>query len=140
MTSDYIKHQGVIERIEKRKVFVRIEQKTACQDCHAGSACLASDKKDKVIEVNDLSGNFNLQEKVVVSVRQSMGLLAAFIAYVIPLVFVIIAIVVGIYASGSETIGGLIGLSALFPYYFILYLIRDKLKQRFVFSLSKIQD
>jgi len=140
ITSDYIKHHGKIERIEKHRVFVRIEQKTACRDCHAGTVCLASDKKDKVIEVNDLSGSFALQEQVIVSVRPSMGLFAAFIAYVVPLLFVIIAIVAGIYASGSEAIGGVIGLSVLIPYYFILYLVRDKLKKRFIFSLSKIPD
>ena len=139
-TSDFIKHQGIIERIEERKVFVRIEQKAACRDCHAGSVCLASDKKDKVIEINDFSGSFTLQEKVIVCVRQSTGLFAAFIAYIIPLLFVIIAIVAGIYASGSEAGGGLIGLLVLFTYYFILYLLRDKLKNIFIFSLSKIPD
>ena len=139
-TIDYIEHKGKIERIEERSVFVRIEQKTACQDCHAGSVCLASDKKDKVIEVSDLSGSFTLQEKVIVTVRQSMGLFAAFIAYVMPLLFVIIAIIAGIYATGSEALGGLIGLSTLLPYYFILYLLRDKMKKKIIFSLSKIPD
>ena len=140
ITSDYIYHQGTIERIEKRKVFVRIEQKAACQDCRAGSVCLASDKKEKIIEVMDFSGNFTVREEVIVSIRQSTGLLAASIVYVIPLLFVIIAIVAGRYATGSEVTGGLIGLLVLFPYYFVLYLLRDKLKKSFTFSLSKIPD
>jgi len=139
-TSDFIKHQGKIERIDKQRIFVRIEQQAACQDCHAGAVCMASDKKDKVIEINEFSGSFTLQEKVIVSVRQSTGLFAAFLAYIMPLVFVIIAIIAGIYASGSEVIGGLIGLSVLFPYYFILYLLRDKMKKKIIFSLSKIPD
>ena len=138
--NDYIQHQGKIERIEKHKVYVRIEQKASCQECHAVAGCLAADKKDKIIAVDDFSDSFTLQEEVVVSVRQSLGLFAVFIAYIIPLFFVIITFVVVLYASDSEVMGGLIGLSVLLPYYYILSLFRDKLKKRFFFSLSKIHD
>ena len=140
ITNDDIKHQGKIERIEKNKVFVRIEQNAACQGCHAVTVCLASDKKEKIIAVDDCSGSFALREEVVVSVRLSLGLFAVLIAYILPLLFVIIATVIVRYASGSEALGGLIGLSVLIPYYFLLYLFRGKLKKRFVFSLSKIPD
>ena len=140
MTSDYVTHQGKIERVEKHKVFVRIEQKTACQDCHAGSVCLASDKKEKIIEVNDFSNDFAMQEEVLVMVRSSSGLMATFIAYALPILLVITAIVVGIHTTQSEVIGGLMGLLVLLPYYYILFLFRDKLKKKFVFSLSKLPD
>jgi len=136
-TSDTIKHQGKIERIEAHKVFVRIEQKPSCQECHAGSVCFASDKKAKIIEVNDFSGSFTVQEEVVVSVRQSLGLFAVVLAYVLPLVFVILSVVAGQYLTGSEVIGGLTGLLVLLPYYYVLYLLRSKLKKKFIFSLSK---
>ena len=138
MTSDYVTHQGRIERIEKHKVFVRIEQKTACQDCHAGSVCLASDKKEKIIEVNDFSDDFVIQEEVIVMVRSSSGLMATFIAYTLPILLVITTIIVGIHATQNEVIGGLMGLLVLLPYYYILFLFRDKMKKRFVFSLSKL--
>jgi len=136
--SDYLQHQGKIERIEKHKVFVRIEQQAACHDCHASAVCLASDKKDKIIEAADYSGSFAIQEEVIVSVRQSLGLFAVLVAYIIPLLLVIITFVAVLYASDSEGMGGLIGLSVLLPYYFILYLLRNKLKKRFIFTLSKI--
>jgi len=53
-------------------------------------------------------------------------------------------LIVSLVATGTilfenELIGGLAGLSVLFPYYIILYLMRNKLKQKFVFTLSKIQ-
>lgn len=140
MTKDYIRHQGRIEKIEKHKVYVKIEQKAACSDCHAKSVCLASDKKDKIIEVNDDSGCYSPQEDVIISARSSMGFFAVFIAFAIPLILVIISLVIGMNMTSNEGIGGLIGLSILIPYYFTLYLFRDKLKKKFIFTLSKTSE
>jgi sigma-E factor negative regulatory protein RseC len=140
MKKEEIIHQGKVERIEKTKVFVRIEQKTACSECHAASVCFASDKKDKIIEVNDYSGNFTLEEEVRVSIRSSMGLFAVIISYAIPLLVVVITVIAGIVIGKNELTGGLAGLLALFVYYLVLYLVRDKIKENLLFSLSKISD
>jgi len=139
MTKDYIQHQGIVDSIEKHKVFVRILQKTACSDCHAKSACISSDRKEKVIEVDDDSGRFTLNEDVVVSVQSSMGLLAVAFSFVIPLILVVLTLFICIHISGDEAFSGLIGLFILVPYYFILYVLRDKIKKRFVFTISKAQ-
>lgn len=140
MTKEKIIHRGIVERIEQNKVFVRIEQKAACSECHAASVCIASDKKDKIIEVNGHAGNFNMQEDVLISAQSSVGLFAVFIAYAIPLLAVVLAVIAGIFICKSEVIGGLIGLLALFIYYFILYLMRDKLRKNLYFNISKISD
>lgn len=60
------------------------------------------------------------------------------VAFVIPLVIVVGAIVVGTNLQWDETTSGLTGLSLLLPYYCILYLMRDKLKRRFIFTLKKL--
>lgn len=137
---DFIQHQGVVEKIEKHKVFVKIEQEAACSACHARSACLASDKKEKLIEVDDTSGMYSIHEPVIISAHSSVGFLAVIMAFAIPLALVITALLIGMNQSGNEGIGGLVGLSVLIPYYFILYIFRNKLKKKFVFSLSKVQD
>ncbi|MDR2775107.1 MAG: SoxR reducing system RseC family protein [Tannerella sp.] len=135
-----IRHQGIVEKVEKHKVFVRIEQLTACSACHARTVCLASDKNDKIIEVDDDSGTYAANEHVIVSVRASAGSFAVLTAFSIPLVFVVIAVITGTNRSGNEGAGGLAGLSVLIFYYLILYIFRDKMKRKFVFSLSKTQD
>ena len=140
MTQDYIQHLGKIDRIEKHKVYVRIEQKTACNDCHAKSSCLASNSKEKIIEVDDNSGCYSLQEEVSVSVRSSMGIFAVVIAFAVPLLLVILSLIAGLTLSGSEAFGGLIGISVLVLYYLSLYLFRDNLKHKIVFTLSKKQE
>jgi sigma-E factor negative regulatory protein RseC len=140
MTRDIIHHVGKIDRIDKNKAYVRIEQKTACNDCHAKSSCLAFNRKEKIIEVNDYSGDYSLQESVIVSVRSSMGLFAVILAFAVPLLLVVFTLVAGIALSGSEVVGGLTGLSVLVPYYLILYLLRDKIKRKIKFTLSKNQE
>ena len=140
MTSDIIIHQGIVERIDKNKVFVRIEQKIACSECNAVSVCFVANKKDKIIEVNDYSGSYALQEEVLVSARSSMGLFAVVVAYGIPLLAVVVAVVVGISISQNEVIGGLTGFLVLVVYYLILYLLRDKIKGNLLFILSKKSD
>jgi len=140
MTQDYIRHQGIIERIDEHKVYVRIEQKAACNDCQAKSLCLASDKKEKIVEVNDNSGCYSLHEEVIVSVRSYLGLFAAFVAFILPLLFIISSLVISLYISGSEALGGLIGLAVLIPYFFILYLFRDRLRRKLLFTISKIPE
>ena len=138
MIKDYIQHQGIVDSIEKHKVFVKILQKTACSDCHAKSACLSSDSKEKVIEVDDDSEQFSPDEEVIVTVQSSMGFLAVALSFVIPLILVVITIFICIKITGDEAFSGLSGLFILVPYYFILYVLREKLKKRFVFTISKI--
>ncbi|MDR0743741.1 MAG: SoxR reducing system RseC family protein [Tannerella sp.] len=137
---DLIQHQGIIEKIERHRVFVRIEQKATCSACHARSACLVSDKKEKIIEIDDTSGRYTTNEQVIISAHSSVGFFAVIMAFTIPLILVIIALIIGMNQSGSEGISGLAGLSILIPYYFILYIFRDRLKKKCVFSLSKVQD
>ena len=139
MAKEFIRHLGIVESIEKHLVLVKISQKTACSDCHAKSACLSSDRKEKLIEVYDDSGKYSKNEEVVVSVQSTMGLLAVVLAFIIPLVLVFAILFACLKISGNEGVSGLTGLSVLVPYYFILYIFRDKLKKSFVFTLSKTE-
>ena len=138
MNKDHIRHQGIVDSIEKHKVFVKVIQKAACSDCHAKAVCLSSERKEKIIEVYDDSGQFALNENVIVSIQSSSGFFAVALAFVVPLVLVSATIFACIKISGDDAVSGLIGLSILIPYYSLLYMFRNKLNKKFVFSLSKI--
>lgn len=137
---DSIRHRGKVEKVERDRVFVRLEEEVACSACQARKGCLASEGKETVIAVDDGSGRYSVNEEVTVSIQSAAGLRAAVVAFVIPLACVIVALTAGTVKSGSEIIGGLTGLAVLIPYYLILYVLRDKVKKRFVFTLSKAQD
>lgn len=133
-----INHTGVVEKIDSHSVFVRITQQSACSGCHAKHMCSASEQKDKLIEVPDHTGLYHLHEEVMICGKSSMGLQAVFIAFVLPLLFVIALIACGIQMNWDESVSGLIGLSCLIPYYGVLYLLRNRLKKKFVFTLKKL--
>lgn len=136
--SENISHTGIVERISDEAVFVRITQQSACSGCHAQSMCTASEKKDKIIEIPDRSGNFSVNESVVICGESSLGLQAVVLAFVIPLVIIVAAIIIGTNLAWEETTSGLTGLLLLIPYYGLLYLNRDRLKKRFIFTLKKL--
>ena len=136
--SETISHKGVVERIDGDIVYVRIIQRSACSGCHAQSICTASEAKEKIIEVTDETRQFRVNEPVIISGQSSLGLQAVLLAFVLPLFLVVFAIVIGTNLDWEETISGLFGLAFLAPYYGVLYLFKDKLKKRFIFTLKKL--
>lgn len=136
--SESINHNGRVEKIEGNAIFVRIIQQSACSGCHAQGMCGASEKKEKIIEVIDNSGSYHVNEEVMICGRSSLGLQAVLLAFILPLIIVVAAIVAGSYLQWSETTSGLTGLLLLVPYYCILYFIREKLKRKFIFTLKKL--
>ncbi len=133
-----IHHTGRVERISSDTVFVRITQRSACSGCHAQAMCSASEQKDKIIEVPDRSGQFAVNEEVVLTGETRLGMEAVVLAFVIPLVIVVAMVAIGFSLGWDESLSGLIGLLLLIPYYGLLYLLRDRLKRRFVFTLRKL--
>ena len=118
-------HPGIVERVDTNRVFVRITQYSACAGCHAKSACTLSDKKEKLVEIEDASGDYHPGEAVVIIGQSSMGMEAVLWAFAVPVILMLIAVVAGL---------------VLIPYYIVLYVLRDKLKKRFVFNLKKLKD
>lgn len=137
--SESINHTGRIEKIEGDTILVKIIQQSACSGCHARGMCIASDQKEKIIEVNDPEpSKYHVGEEVMISGRSSLGLQAVLLAFVLPLILVVAAIAAGTYMKWDETTSGLAGLFLLVPYYCILYLLREKLKRKFIFTLKKL--
>lgn len=137
MKNDIV-HSGIVERIEYPFIFVRILQQSACSGCHAKSACTTADSQVKTIEIKDDSGNYHLNEEVNVCGSYSVGLQAVGLSFVIPLLLVVVVLIIGQMFMINEIVGSLIGLFILIPYYGIIYLMRNKLKKKFTFTLSKI--
>lgn len=130
-----IKHEGIVESIGTESCSVRILQASACSSCEARKLCRSSESKEKLIEVRGHYPTLHVGDNVTLvgSVRQ--GLRASVLAYVVPLVLMLIALIVGIRFGGEGT-GALAALLVLALYYGVLYLTRDKLGKQFEFSLT----
>ncbi len=135
-TFNSIKHTGIIKSIDKDKINVTILSQSACSDCHAKSMCAIADMKEKVIEISRRSSdNYNIGNHVTVVMERTMGAKAVFYGYFFPFLVVLISLIVLISLTGNEGLAGLISLVLLIPYYFMIYLFRDKIKKKFEFKI-----
>jgi len=133
-----IEHRGFIERITDHSVIVKIISESACSACHAKGACTAADIQDKEIEVNGIYGNFKPGEMVNLVMEQSLGFKALMLGYVYPFIILFSGLIASSSAGLSELKSGLIALGLMPPYYFALYLFRNKIRKSFNFSIRKI--
>ena len=130
-----IRHEGIVESIGAKSCLVRILQASACSSCSARQLCRSSESKEKVIEVKGHYPTLQVGDNVTLigSVRQ--GLRASVLAYIIPLIIMLIALFVGT-RLGGDGIGALAALLFLAIYYGILFLFRDKLDKHFSFKIE----
>jgi sigma-E factor negative regulatory protein RseC len=133
-----IEHEGIIEKISGNKITVRISKQSACSTCHAKGACMAADSKEKRVDITDYSGRFTENERVIVEGKESIGYKAVFWAFGLPLVILIVMLVLTTTVwHFSETEAAISSMIALTPYYFMLYLLRNKMANSFKFSINK---
>lgn len=135
-----VDHEGVITSITEDNIKVEIINKSLCASCHAKSFCSASDQKEKVIDVPYYNNNeFEVGEIVIVSMKKSMGFKAVWISYVIPLAILMIFLLTLQQINPNDLFVGGISILAVIMYYIIIYLLRDKISNKFVFTIAKKQ-
>ena len=130
-----ISHEGIVVHIGAESCRVRILQASACSSCSARQLCRSSESREKVIEVKGHYPTLQVGDIVTLSGSVRQGLRASVLAYIVPLIFMLIALFVGTRLGGEGT-GALAAMLVLCLYYGVLYLLRDKLGQQFAFSLT----
>jgi sigma-E factor negative regulatory protein RseC len=134
---DQISHTGIIRTISKDTINVAIISESACASCHAKGFCTASDMKEKTIEVRNTDhAEHKVGECVNLVMQRSMGLKAVFYGYFLPFIVLMATLLGTMNITNNEGLSGLFALLVLAPYYFALYLLREKLKSKFEFSLA----
>ena len=132
-----IAHKGKVIRITPQVTTVAILQHGACASCHAAGLCGMADVAEKAVDVpTDLHATYGLGDEVDVVLKASMGMKAVWLAYFIPLL-ILLAVILGLIALGvAEVPSALAGLGAIGLYYLGLYLLRDKLKKEYIFTIK----
>jgi sigma-E factor negative regulatory protein RseC len=139
MREDCVEQKGIVLKKQEDKVVVKIEQKSTCSSCHARGACTSLDKKDKEIEIKtkDIE-NYNIGDKVIIAISTKLGMKAVLIAFVLPLVLLIIAMFLSIKIFLlSQSLSALISLIVVAAYYFLLYKQNHRLSKEFTFSIKE---
>jgi len=141
MTNNTIKHLGIVENIQGSHLSVRIVQTSACAACSVKGHCSSADSKDKIIDIIDTTAaSYQVGENVMVVGETSMGMQAVALAFIIPFVLLIFTLFLFMALIENELYAALLSLAVLVPYYYILWLNKTRLKQKFSFTIKPINN
>lgn len=136
--SNKIKHAGVVDGVEGECVRVRILQSSACSACKVAAYCNASETKEKIIDVMDAdASHYQKGDQVMVVADTAVGFRASLYGYLLPLILMVVTLVGVLAATHSEGLAALSALGILMPYYVLLFLMRNKLRNRLSFTLER---
>ena len=132
-----VSHKGRIVQVTPEFTTVEIISESACSACHASGLCGMSEYTRKAIEVPTRAWDrFEPGQKVNVVLKASMGHKAVWLAYVAPLV-VLLAVLLAMLAAGAgELAAGLGAVGGVMLYYLFLWLLRDRLRREYVFTIE----
>jgi len=137
--NDNVEHEGVVIDVNQDFVSVEMVRQSACSSCGAKGMCSATDSESGVIQVP--ANGFDLYEKgerVKVVLKRSLGFKALWLSYLIPLIILLILLLLLSTFKVSEILIGLSIIGALAFYFLIIYLLKDRIKKEFVFTLEKL--
>ena len=136
--SNKISHPGVIDNIEGDCVKVRIVQTSACAACKVAAHCNASESKEKMVDVICCdTAKYTTGQNVVVSASREVANRALLLGFGIPLLLLIGVLLIVLRWTGDEGMAALASLGVLVPYYIVLWLLRDSIRQRVAFRIEE---
>ncbi|MDD4190127.1 MAG: SoxR reducing system RseC family protein [Mangrovibacterium sp.] len=136
--SGAVTHKGIVKEFSKTGVIVRIVTESACAGCHAKGMCSTVDLAEKEVEVGHDRENVQIGQQVLVTGTSSQGFKALSVAYLLPFLLVMTMLVISTNLTGNEALSGLVSIGVLIPYYFMVYLFRNRLKRSFRFQIQPL--
>ncbi len=135
--SQKISHSGIVESILEGCVKVRIVQTSACAACKIASHCNAAESKVKIVDVfcSDTAG-YNVGQAVTVWASKDVANKALLLGFGVPFLLLVCMLMIALKVIGDEGIAALIALGSLVPYYFALWLLRDRIQRHISFHIE----
>lgn len=131
-------HDGKVISVADGVVRVEMHVVSACSSCKAHEKCAFVDKADKIVEVETPDWKYYHEgDNVEVSVNEGLGLLAVLLAYFLPAVIIIGAVILLSVFTDSEAIAALVPIALIFIYFILLYKLHDQLQRKFSFGIVK---
>ena len=137
-SAEQIEHKGVVSSVEEGIVRVAIEVNEACGSCASRKACSMgqSEKREITVYTADAS-DYTVGEQVEVGAKQTLGVVAVLLCYVAPLMVLVASLATAVALGTSDGIAALVSLSSILIYYAILYLFRNRISKRIIFTINK---
>lgn len=130
--------EALITSIDNNLITLTVNSCSACSGCSAKKYCGLSESTDKQITAYVKNAEqYNVGEKVDVSIDLSQGVKAIVCGYLLPLILMVTTIIISHLLQTSDIISGISGIIILIPYYFGLFLAKSKIKLNSRFIISK---
>ena len=134
--SNRISHSGIIESVADNLVKVRIVQTSACASCKVASHCNASESKVKIVDVITPGSAYQVGQQVVVSASKDVANRALLLGFGVPFLLLVGVLVLALRLTSDEGLAALSALGSLLPYYFLLWLLRDRIQRQISFQID----
>lgn len=132
-----VEQSGTVEQISDHNIRVKVHREAACGDCNAKGICFLGEGSEREFEISRFTPGLKPGDKVDVIISQSMGNKAVFLGYLVPFIILISSLIILNTIGVSELLTGIISLCTIAPYYFLLYLFRNRLRKTFTLSARK---
>lgn len=137
--AEIIEHSGIVERVERKAVIVKIVANSACGACAARQACGMSESQEKIVTIpTDDSADYAVGDAVRVGVYRNAASRAVMIAYVGGLIVLVGALALCSSFDGvGEGVAALAAIGAVVIYYFGIWIFRKKIDRTIHFTITK---
>ena len=135
--SEKISHTGVVESHMDGCVKVRIVQTSACAACKVAGHCNAAESKVKIVDVFcDNAAGYQTGQEVVVWASKDVANRALLLGFGVPFLLLVCVLMIALRFVAEEGIAALIAIGSLVPYYFALWLLRDRIQRHISFHIE----
>lgn len=135
---DNICREGIVRAVNGDEITVEVIVSSACSGCHAKSICIPSDRRqERIVVKNTRNEQYEIGETVELLLETSAGNKAVIIAYVLPLL-VLMLLLFGCYAfTHKELLSVGVSLLGVILYYLILKSAGKSLDRKITFGIRK---
>lgn len=130
--------EGIVRAVNGDEITVEVIVSSACSGCHAKSICIPSDRRqERIVVKNTRNEQYEIGETVELLLETSAGNKAVLIAYVLPLL-VLMVLLFGCYAfTNKELLSVGVSLLGIILYYLILKTVGKSLDRKIIFGIRK---
>jgi sigma-E factor negative regulatory protein RseC len=126
-----------VENMMGDSVQVRIVQTSACAACKVAGYCNASESKEKLVDIYHAdTRNLKVGDVVTVTASTQVAAQALLLGFGLPFVVLVAVLIAVLLITGNEGAAALSGLAALVPYYAVLFLFRNRIRDKLSFSIE----
>ncbi|MCP4393811.1 MAG: SoxR reducing system RseC family protein [Alphaproteobacteria bacterium] len=138
-TPPIIENDGIIKSTDGDTIKVEVQINTACSNCDMKKGCsMHHHGTTRIIEVQKtISSNYHMEDHVTVIATMQTGTKAVIIAYIIPFILFMIALIASTKSEINELYCGILSITVVAIYYIALYFLKDKISKSVTFSIKE---